>query len=1047
MPGQHSKENPDGVELPATAIDEACGARALSDSITPSLIARALLSVRTPSFNPKEFRLDTRLKLVRRIGVGSMGVVYEAESEQPKRQVAVKLLRPEFATPESIRRFRFEAEVLARLDHPNIARVLGFGVADSDWGESPYLVTELVVGASPITTYATARHLSHKARLLLCESLFAAVANAHEKGIIHRDLKPSNVLVSQDGNVKVIDFGLAKIADASLASEATPTDRTGWIGTPNYLGPEVLTGSLTDADTRSDVYSLGILALEILNGRHPYASLSNDLYRHAMSATSGLISKQIALQRSLLERPLGRIIAGATAMEPSRRYASASVLLETYRAWLGGGRVPLQVPHWVEHCLATLHRHRGEIIATSAVVVAASVALLAALLWQHSQRVESDLGLSRHITSIGAASRAFNHGETGFLASALEDECVDQRRLESRLIESQSKAALPTARLASPATTLRILPCGELVAAGDRLGVVTVLSVDALAPVWRYEIGSPIRDIDVTSCGSHLVASTSGETVVVVDLRDPRLSRSLLGQQAAAAATGPMIALAAPDRIVVVTPTGATIASRPFPSSVVRSLHWSPFDSSLAGVLRERECVWIPLGDPDGLPLAFFQRFGAISSVRWLHDATSRVALVLGNGPMVWQDGKTRPPNSSLRPGGAEVIATSPGRRLLAVGTGLGRVTVADYEQGPPLLDVVAHRGTVTALEISPDGRRVVSAGADGFVRLWDLDPAAEAARREPLVPLGVRSRVGHVAERHPFVTLAAEDGRVATIDVLDRREIFAWNAPDRDPTAVGGSPEQRRFAVGFASGEVWYADRDRCAPFLLAAEPGQVCAVEWLDEQRVAVLWETGTLALLDASEGRRLWQREFGAAGLRVSLAARRILRCGPDEIAVLVASDALDAVRCSISTGTLLGRMHGRAEGLVADRASGMALDADGTTLSIFTSSGDAYRWPRRGPASPQIVDPAPPPIALATATPDPQRLALLSRTGMLTLIDPRDGRSITTLSSVLRPIAAAGFTSHRESLVVVGLDGMARVLPTRAIDAPSSPQFLSARGRED
>jgi serine/threonine-protein kinase len=206
------------------------------------------------------------------IGEGGMGVVYVAEQNQPvRRKVALKVIKPGMDTKQVIARFEAERQALAMMDHPNIAKVHDGGTTESG---RPYFVMELVRGL-PITKYCDAERLSIRERLELFVLVCRAVQHSHQKGIIHRDLKPSNILVTLHDGVpvpKVIDFGVAKAAGQSLTERTIYTAFTQLVGTPLYMSPEQVEMSGLDVDTRSDIYSLGVLLYELLTGTTPFDS-------------------------------------------------------------------------------------------------------------------------------------------------------------------------------------------------------------------------------------------------------------------------------------------------------------------------------------------------------------------------------------------------------------------------------------------------------------------------------------------------------------------------------------------------------------------------------------------------------------------------------------------------------------------------------------------------------------------------------------------------------------------------------------------------------
>ncbi|MEM8681616.1 MAG: serine/threonine-protein kinase, partial [Planctomycetota bacterium] len=231
---------------------------------------------RVKSIPPSEARIGEgpgtvigRYKLLQQIGEGGFGVVFMAQQVMPvKRKVALKIIKLGMDTKQVIARFEAERQALAMMDHPNIAAVLDGGATDTG---RPYFVMELVRG-DPITEYCDRERLSAEERLQLFKQVCYAIQHAHQKGIIHRDLKPSNVLVTMANNtplVKVIDFGIAKATNSELTERTLFTEFRQLIGTPEYMSPEQSDRSATDIDTRSDIYSLGVLLYELLTGTTP----------------------------------------------------------------------------------------------------------------------------------------------------------------------------------------------------------------------------------------------------------------------------------------------------------------------------------------------------------------------------------------------------------------------------------------------------------------------------------------------------------------------------------------------------------------------------------------------------------------------------------------------------------------------------------------------------------------------------------------------------------------------------------------------------------
>lgn len=211
-----------------------------------------------------------RYELLELVGEGGMGLVYLAEQKKPvKRRVALKIIRPGMDSIQVIARFEAERQALAVLDHPNIAHVFDAGTSKTG---RPYFVMEHVKGTS-ITRYCDERKLSIEQRLRLFEEVCEGIHHAHQKGIIHRDLKPSNILVSVHGDravPKIIDFGIAKAITQPLTEKTFVTFQGQLLGTPEYMSPEQVDLATQDVDTRSDIYSLGVVLYELLAGVLPF---------------------------------------------------------------------------------------------------------------------------------------------------------------------------------------------------------------------------------------------------------------------------------------------------------------------------------------------------------------------------------------------------------------------------------------------------------------------------------------------------------------------------------------------------------------------------------------------------------------------------------------------------------------------------------------------------------------------------------------------------------------------------------------------------------
>ncbi len=282
-------------------------------------------------------------RLLRFLDEGGSAAVYEAEQRQPRRLVALKLMKKSLFSPREVRRFLDESEILARLDHPHIAHVHGAGEHGIGGVPVPYLAMEHLAEARSITRYARDEGLDLDARIALLLDVCDAVHHAHQKGVIHRDLKPSNLLVTEGGNVKVIDFGIAKVAAGVDSPSSGLTERGQVLGTLSYMSPEQCLGDTAAVDVRSDVYSLGVVLYELLCDAPPYELDTTSV----LDATRRIAVQPPRRPRSLrpgLPADLERILLKSLEKEPVRRYGSALDLARDLQRFLANEPVEAHAP-------------------------------------------------------------------------------------------------------------------------------------------------------------------------------------------------------------------------------------------------------------------------------------------------------------------------------------------------------------------------------------------------------------------------------------------------------------------------------------------------------------------------------------------------------------------------------------------------------------------------------------------------------------------------------------------------------------------------------
>jgi eukaryotic-like serine/threonine-protein kinase len=371
-------------------LHQACGDEAALIAEVESLLACCDASLSNPAARPELSELFNRIaqgsgtvpgdpvrlatkvtppsfigpyRILRLLGEGGMGVVYEAEQQQPRRIVALKVIRSGLGDPKLIRRFEQESLVLGRLQHPGIAQIYEAGTAEDGSGSQPYFAMEFVRG-EPLLQYAEARHLSSRDKLQLMEKICDAVQHAHLRGIIHRDLKPANILVDESGQPKILDFGVARAIDSD-AHVTRQTDLGQLVGTLAYMSPEQVLGDPLELDARSDVYALGVTLYQLLAGRLPYR-VSPKLHEAVQTIREGEPAPLGAASPEF-RGDIETIVAKALEKDRARRYASAAELASDIGRYLQDEPIMARPASTIYQLQKFARRHRALVWGVAAV--------------------------------------------------------------------------------------------------------------------------------------------------------------------------------------------------------------------------------------------------------------------------------------------------------------------------------------------------------------------------------------------------------------------------------------------------------------------------------------------------------------------------------------------------------------------------------------------------------------------------------------------------------------------------------------------------------
>jgi eukaryotic-like serine/threonine-protein kinase len=354
------------------------------------------------------------------IGEGGMGTVYQAEQESPRRTVALKVIKAGVASESHLRRFEYEAQILGKLDHPGIATIFEAGTFDTGAGPQPFFAMEMVEGQR-LTDYADGKKLGTRERLELLARIAEAVQHAHQKGIIHRDLKPGNILVTENGQIKILDFGVARATDADIQTTTMRTDIGQLIGTIPYMSPEQASGDPDELDTRSDVYALGVVAYELLAGRLPY-----DIGRKMIHEAVRVIREDDPTPLSSINRvfrgDIEIVIGKALVKEKDRRYQSASDFANDIHRYLSDEPIEARAPSSLYQLRKFTRRNKALVGGVVAVLVVSMIGTGVSISYAMGEAEQTQL----------AIDNAHDAREAQALAELREKEAIAAKASEAR---------------------------------------------------------------------------------------------------------------------------------------------------------------------------------------------------------------------------------------------------------------------------------------------------------------------------------------------------------------------------------------------------------------------------------------------------------------------------------------------------------------------------------------------------------------------------------------------------------------------------------------
>ena len=835
-----------------------------------------------------------RYTIVRLIGEGGMGTVYEAQQENPHRRVAVKVLRPGLASGQMLRRFQREADLLGQLQHPGIAQIYDAGTAEveTDAGvtaRQPYLAMELIRGR-PLQQYADAARLSAAARLDLVARVCDAVQHAHQKGVIHRDLKPANILVDETGQPKILDFGVARMTDADVQAVTLRTDVGQLIGTIAYMSPEQVSGDARRLDTRSDVYALGVMLFELLTGRLPHDVRTTSIPDAVRRIRDDEPARLTAFDRSL-RGDVEVIVGKALEKEVARRYQAASDLASDIRHHLRGEVIEARRDSAWYVFRKAASRHKGVALASAALIVLLTTfGIVTSFQAEQNRRLAQDERAAR--------------GET------LEALGVAQR--EQRRADAASK------RLQAELTTSNIERGRLLGTQGDLFAAEELL--------WREHLRDPtsnqsywaLWELYMRHPSLATLGAQPGELYAVAYAPDGRLVASagvegvvMLWDSVALTHVATLAGHAAPVHGLAFRPDGRCLASvGPDGALIVWDTATHALVHTWQGESAELSSVCY---SPDGQHLLCGSGDGAI----YVLDATTYevVRTLRGHTGRVWR------------------LRFSPDGTLLASGSADHTIRLWRDLTGPAVATLTGHTGDISSLAFSPDGLQLASGSGDKTIKRWNL---ADQVCKATIPAANGTIRFLHYSP-DARTLLAGGWWRV------DEWDLTSLTRRLRAPHGVGAADirADARLLVRACGDIRWAPDvllrledlSTDAGVFTLDQSAGHWPAALGADGAVIAASDAEGTVQLWSAGTGRRLQAIET-AAGQRV--------RCHLHPAGQILATCRPGAIELwDLTTGALIRTLQGHHVATVHS----MAFSPDGGRIAATGAGGtiQIYEWP--------------------------------------------------------------------------------------------------------
>ena len=1009
-----------------------------------------------------------RYELLELIGEGGMGLVYLAEQKEPvKRRVALKIIKPGMDTRQVIARFEAERQALAVLDHPNIARVFDAGTTQTG---RPYFVMEHVKGI-PITTYCDKHKLDIEQRLKLFKQVCEGIHHAHQKGIIHRDIKPSNILVAlQDDKAvpKIIDFGIAKAATQPLTDKTFFTSQGQLLGTPQYMSPEQVDLATHDIDTRSDIYSLGVVLYELLAGVLPFeaerferAGLSQIQHtiREVEPASPSIRltalgegAKAIAASRGTQVIPLARrlhrelewIPLKAMRKERVRRYRSASELADDIQNYLNGNPL-LAGPETAIYRVKKFVRRHASSVATVALVAAAIILglVISSAMYLRSEQAlkgeatarkqaeqaekvaqeqkniaetkAEDLRRSLYVNNIQLADSKYREGNTRRVRELLDSCPNDLRGWEWNRLNYISDQSVMTLRgHHADVRSIALSPDGKRIVSGSRDTTIKVWDTTTGAELMTIASGheTEVTCVAFSPDGSLIISSSEYDPIIKVwDAATGAEVKTLHGHEYGVSC-------------VVFSPNGSRIISG---SDDATAKVWDAETGKELMTLQGHEngCTSVAY-NPDGKLIVSGDNMGKVRvwdaesgnkvmtlNQNWvssvLFSPDGKFILSGGENDVKIWDATTGIEVMTLRghTGSTLSVRFSPDSKFIASGDMDNVLKVWDTARGKELVTLHGHEGYVSSVAFTPDGKRIISGSSDGTIKVWDSSVDRESAKI-----VGHNNLVYSIAfsTDSKRIISGSRDGTIKVWDVSSGTEAMTLGGGRKFIMDMSFSPDGKRIVAvtPFSTISIW--DAETGAEMVTLYSPkGRLKLIG-------AKLYNGETATLYKEEDKNRVLSVVFSPDGKHLaSRNADKTIKVFDTETGekVVTLRGHEDWVTCTSFSPDGKRIVSGGADGrvMVWDAASGTEV------MSL--------RGHRRV-------------VACVVFSPDGKRIASASYDGTANVWDATNGKELTTLRGHGDMVHSVAFSPDGERIISGSMDRTVRLW-----DATTGAELMTLR----